>query len=116
MELDESEATLRVAVELGSLEPERPILERALRGEQGPPARCFRLSAGVSARGLRFVARLPFEVGERLKVRFQLPFDPPVTVSGTAVVQRKAGRPSEISLDVESGDEALKRYLVEEGI
>jgi hypothetical protein len=111
---DTAQAVLRVAVELASSEAAEAVLERAVHGEQGPPARIYCLSEAITARGLRFAGRLPFEIGERLRVRFQLPTDPLALVSGTAVVQRNAGRPSEVALALDRGEEALERYISDE--
>jgi hypothetical protein len=113
--MDETgQAVLRVAVELASAEAAEAVLERAVHAEPGPPARVFCLSEAVTARGLRFAARLPFEIGERLRVRFRLPTDPPALVSGTAVVERNGGRPSEVALALDRGKEALERYISDE--
>jgi hypothetical protein len=105
---DEGRATLHVEVLLVAVARQRVA--------EGDGERCWRLLHDLSSDQLRFRGTLPYDVGTRVKLIWELPFDPPSRVEVVGVVQRNAGRPSEVGLiDVpDPSREAIRRYLDEE--
>jgi hypothetical protein len=110
---DHQDVTLRVPVELVHREP-GPSDETDWHARW---PRCWRLASAISRERLTLDRALPFPPGTRLRVRFVLPFDPPVPVDADGEVRRAAGHPSEVALSGLSATahDALARYLEEQG-